>query len=137
MATDAPDAVEKASYEALAAAISPPAQVFQHPPEAVDVRDGVVIIGEIEVDAEVLACKDDQDRQLTLTVRSVIQSHQRKPLLALQAAVDGALDGLAVTQAGWTLRFVAHSSDAVLTADDKGEYYVGLNRYTVFAFHAD
>jgi len=126
--TNAVSAVEAAAYEALSAGVTL-ATVHQHVPA--NTPPPVVIIA--DMDAERLGTKEgDPDRNVTLTVTSIIQGEARLPLLELQAEIETTLDGLRVTPPGWTLKFTFQSSDGVLLED--GQTYVGNSRFGVLAF---
>jgi hypothetical protein len=131
--SEALSAAQAVAYAALSAGVTL-AQVFQHVPEGTDPAQAVVIIGDIQADAESIASKDDQDKEITLSIVSVIKARGTKPLFAIQAQVEAALDKLEASQGGWTLHFIAKDSEAILVGD--GEIYVGKNNYTVLAFGA-
>lgn len=129
--SDALSAIEVAAFNALSAGVTL-AAVFQHVPEDTPVGDPLVIVGDIDADAEALASKDDEDQQVTLTIITIVKAHERAPLLAMQAEVNDALNKIEVTQGGWKLHFVAKDSNAILFTD--GETYVGKSTFTIFAF---
>lgn len=121
----AKDAIEAGSYQLLTGIVG--AQLFQHVPE--NTPPPVVIIGDIELNA--LGGKDDPDRRGTLTIVSVTEGEERKPLSAIMEQVDDRLDGKTVTVGGWEIAFNFQSDDAVLAPDGAG--YVGQGRYQVIA----
>lgn len=125
--SEAQNATEAAIYAALSAGgLAFP--VYQHVPE--DTPPPVNIIGDIS--GEPLGVKGDADERIELTITTVVQAEQRKPVLAEQARILAALDGATLTGvAGWTIRPVKASGDAVLMPD--GEHYLGTTRFTIFA----
>ncbi|MDX3908421.1 MAG: DUF3168 domain-containing protein [Sphingobium sp.] len=126
----ASDAVEKASYATLSAGGDIGAPVFQHVPE--DTDPPVIIIGDIE--ATPIGGKDDPDRRVALTVITVTEAEERKPLLDLMNAVETRLDGARLQENGWKLSFTFVGSSAVLTPE--GDGYVGESRFEILAFAA-
>ncbi len=125
--SDAQNATEAAVYAALAAGgLAYP--VFQHVPE--NTPPPVNIIGDIS--GEPLSDKGSQDERIDLTITTVVQTEQRKPVLLEQGKIRAALDDVALTgAAGWTIRPQYLSGDAVLLPD--GETYLGTMRFTIFA----
>lgn len=123
--TSATNAVEAAVFEALNGNLTVP--VYQHVPE--DTPPPVVIIGDIE--ASPLETKGDSDRQVSLTITTVIQAEQRKPVLDIQEEIVAALDGASLVKDAWQVRPFLESEDAVLLPD--GAHYVGTSRYTIWA----
>lgn len=131
----ASDAVEKATYGLLTGSIGQPtpiegAQVFQHVPE--NTSPPVIIIGDIE--EEPLAAKDDEDCRVSLSIVTVTEAEERKPVLLLQEQIKDRLRAARVDVEGWKLAFAFESSTATLTPDGAG--YVGDSRFEILALRA-
>lgn len=125
--SDAQLAAAEAVYEALSAGGLSYA-VYQHVPE--NTNPPVNIIGDMS--GEPLGDKGGTDERIELTINTVIQAEQRKPVLAEQAKILAALDNKALTGAtGWTICPEKLASDAVMLPD--GETYLGTLRFTIFA----
>lgn len=131
---DADDAVEAAAFAALDAGVTL-APVHQHVPQ--DTAPPVVIVGDIDDDPTGFASKDDEDgdREISLTIVTVIQGEARKPLTAIQREVRLSLSGLDVVQDGWRLVFRYLGREGQLLED--GTTYVGNSRFSVTALRAD
>lgn len=125
---EAGDAIEAVAFAKLTAGeIGAP--VYQHVPQ--DEPPPVVIVGDIDVDAEPLGGKGDNDERVTLTVVTILQGEARKPLLAIQGKIKTTLNNRSFSHGGWTLHFLFAGSDGGLL--DDGETYVGNSRFTVLA----
>lgn len=124
--TDAKSAVEAAAYAALSAGVTL-APVWQHAPQ--DVPPPVVIIG--DMDDEPIGTKDDPDRRVSVSILTVVEGEERRPVFAIQAEITAALDGKTLTSGPWSLRFSAEASDAALLGD--GSTYLGTSRFLVMA----
>lgn len=125
--TRARDAAEAAIFMALSSAgLAWP--VFQHVPQ--DTPPPVNIVG--DMDGISLETKEDDDEEIELSILTVVQGEQRKPVSQEQGRIKSALNNAALTSGGFTVRPIWTSADAVLMPD--GETYLGTSRFTVFAF---
>jgi len=127
--TSAIDATEAATFTALDGNVVG-STIYQHVPE--DTPPPVTIIGDME--AVPLGAKDDKDRRVSLTLVTIVEAEERKPLSAIQDQLETLLDGKTFTVPGWRLSFVFESADGAQLPD--GETYLGNSRFTVFAFAA-
>jgi hypothetical protein len=128
MMSDAQNATEQAVYTALAAAGLAFA-VYQHVPE--QTPPPVNIIGDLS--GEPLDIKQgDGDERIDLTITTVVQGEQRKPVLEEQQRITDALHETTLTSvAGWTINPIKTSASAVLMPD--GETYLGTTTFSIFA----
>lgn len=124
--TSATSACEAALFGALNGVISVP--VYQHAPQ--DTPPPVVIIGDLE--ATQLDTKDDADREISVTIATVVQTEERKPVLTIQEEIAAALNHKSFTRDGWTLHCWVESESAILLPD--GETYYGSTQVRVMAF---
>ena len=131
MAIDLSRAVQQASYDALSAGVTL-APVYQHVPD--DKRAPYVVIEGSTV--TYLGGKDGGLERHDLSIMTVSREPGRLPVLALQAEVREALNGVPMTAAGADLSAPEIQSAADQLLDD-GLTYVGSQRFTIFAQAAD
>lgn len=121
------DATEKAAFALLSAGGDIGAPVYQHVPE--DSATPVIIIGDLT--SAPLDAKDDADRRIAMTIVTVVEGEERKPLLELQDAIEQRIAGIRTVQDGWRLSFTFAGASAVLAPE--GDAYVGESRFDVIA----
>jgi len=127
--SEAQDATSAAIYTALSALGVLGWAFYQHVPE--NTPPPVHIIGDIS--GEPLDDAGGDDERISLEISSVFQGEQNKPVLVEQGRIKAALHEATLTSvAGWTIRPLWQSSNAVLMPD--AETYLGTSTFTVFAF---
>ena len=128
--TDAKSAVEAAIYTALAGAIRG-ATVYQDAPD--DAPNPLVVIGDLK-SARLLGKPASRDRRVTVTIITLVEADERRPLLDLMAQIDAALDGQMFEPAGWSIEVDFADDEAALTED--GATYAGVSTFTCLALAA-
>lgn len=126
--TDAVTAAEKAIFAALTAAVD--WAVYQHVPQ--DTPPPVVIIGDMI--SNPIGVKDDPDRQINLQILTVFQGEERKAVTDRQQMIRDALDGVTLSETGFSITSNETSARAELMED--GETYLGTSNFTVWALAA-
>lgn len=126
--TDFAQALEKVLFDRLDGQVTL-ADVYQHVPQ--DKPPPVVIIGDLQADQA--GAKGDDFQAFEFEIVSIVAATARKPLLALQEQVKGALiNWTPPEESGVRFSDVMHLNTSGELMPD-GEHYFGVQRWRVFA----
>jgi len=126
--TDALSAATAALFGALEGAIG--MAVFQHVPQDHDPAVPVTVIADI-TSSGTLSKGADDDVRLTVTIYTIVQGRQNRPVTVAQGLIVAALDGKALAQDGWMIAPSLTRRECRLMED--GITYLGTTLFSALA----